>query len=214
MRKHHFANGGFYHIFNRGVDKRIIFSEKADFGRFLRGMQVFNTVKPIGSMHEYSFAKDKIGNRIAKSPLVNIVCYCLNPNHYHLVLEQIKEGGISAFMQRLSTGFTQYFNHKYKRSGVLFQGKFKSVPIVINEQMLHVSAYVNLNDRVHGLQRHASVSSWKEYIGDSHNEMCKKNIVLNQFHGIEEYKDFAKGALVGMQERKKESKEFKNLFFE
>ena len=124
-------------------------------------MREFNQIDPIGSLYSISFDKHKLSNRIAKSPIVNVVCYCLNPNHYHFTLEQIIENGISTYMQRLSTGFTQYFNRKYKRSGALFESRFKSTHITSNTQLLHTSAYINLNDKVHGLQQGISVSSWK-----------------------------------------------------
>ncbi|KKU53108.1 MAG: hypothetical protein A3F26_00980 [Candidatus Ryanbacteria bacterium RIFCSPHIGHO2_12_FULL_47_12b] len=213
MRAHPFVNGEFYHIFNRGVEKRKIFLEKADFERFLRGIEVFNARDPIGSIHEYSF-RTKLGNPVAKSRLVNVVCYCLNPNHYHIVLEQVVDGGISTYMHRLSTGFTQYFNHKYKRSGVLFQGKFKSVPIVSNNQLLHVSAYVNLNDRVHGLHPNISISSWNEYRNDIRGGLCKKDIIIKQFKNISEYISFAGGSLVDVRARKEELKELTGLLME
>ena len=67
--------------------------------------------------------------------LVQIICYCLNPNHYHLLLKEIKDGGISEFMKRVGGGYTWYFNNKHKRSGTLFQGRFKSVHIKSNEQL-------------------------------------------------------------------------------
>lgn len=93
MRKHSFTNGEFYHIFNRGVEKRNIFLDKTDFERFLKSIEEFNTIKPIGSLYENSFLKNKLGSRTTKSRLVNVVCYCLNPNHYHFILEQRSEGG-------------------------------------------------------------------------------------------------------------------------
>ena len=215
MRSHTFANGEFYHIFNRGVDKRNIFLEKDDFARFLLGMEVFNTAKPIGSIYEHSFLKkDALGSRDAKSRLVDIVCYCLNPNHYHFTLEQLVDDGVSSYMGRLSGGFAQYFNRKYKRSGALFESRYKSTHVVSNEQLLHTSAYINLNDRVHGLRRGASVSSWHEYLTDLPSGLCKKDIILKQFKNIAEYRDFAEGALVDMQERKQSSKELRQMLLE
>ena len=71
--------------------------------------------------------------------LVNITCYCLNPNHYHFILEQLVEGGISEFMKRLGGGYSNHYNKKYKRSGALFQGKFKSVYIESNKQLTFLS---------------------------------------------------------------------------
>jgi len=123
-----FANGEFYHIFNRGVDKRNIFSEEYDIYRFLKSMELFNSTEPIGSIYEKTFTDKKFGRPTSKSDksdkLVEFVCFCLNPNHYHVILEQITEGGISELMKRLGGGYTKYFNEKYKRTGSLFQGRF------------------------------------------------------------------------------------------
>lgn len=222
MRNHPFDTGGFYHIFNRGVEKRNIFLEKADFDRFLKSMEEFNTLLPIGSLFENSYAKAKsikqrtLGSRTTKleKPLVKIVCYCLNPNHYHFILQQLVDNGISMFMHRLSGGFTRYFNIKYKRSGVLFQGKFKSVPIISNEKLLLTSVYVNLNDQIHNLKKGSSVSSWIEYASKMHNGICAKDIILKQFKNIAEYKNYCKESIPVIIERKKQLKELQNLFFE
>ena len=129
MRKTIFTEGEFYHVYNRGVDKRTIFLDDYDYARFLQSMDEFNTVNPIGSIYENFFAK-KLGHRVSKNKkLVNIVTYCVNPNHFHFILSQVSDRGIEKFMQRLNMGYAKYFNNKYKRDGVLFQGNFKAVHI-------------------------------------------------------------------------------------
>ena len=215
MRKHSFENGGLYHIFNRSVEKRSIFPDRIDFDRFLLGMREFNTIELTGSLWVKVRGKADFSNRIAKKGrLVNVICYCLNPNHYHFILEQVREGGISEYMRRISTGFTQHFNHKYKRTGVLFQGKFKSVPITSNEQLLHVSAYVNLNYRAHGIGNGKSVSSWDEYMGDQRAGFCEKSIVLGQFKNVQEYRKFAESSLKDIKNHKQQMKELQSLLLE
>ena len=213
MRKIRFVAGGFYHIYNRGVDKRSVFLDNTDFERFLQSMREFNSQKPIGSLFENSFRdKAKLGNRVAK--LVDIVSYCLNLNHYHLILTQRLENGISEFMHRLGSGYTQAFNIKYKRSGALFQGKFKAAHIDSNEYLLRASAYVNLNNRVHRLRNNAFRSSWNEYMNKKEDNICLKNIVLNQFKNTEEYKSFANEALQNILERKQITKESESILLE
>ena len=196
-------NGEIYHIFNRGVEKRQVFMDQSDYRRFIQSMTEFNTTEPIGSIYENSFRKNpSLGGEASK--LVNIICYCLNPNHYHLILEQTSERGIEKFMHRLATGYTGYFNKKEDRSGVLFQGPFKSVYIGSNEQLLHASVYVNLNFKVHQLGGEASKSwsSWDEYAGDAKHDFCDKNKVLGQFKNKAEYKEFAEKTLVEIVKRK------------
>lgn len=204
MRKVQFANGEYYHIFNRGVDKREIFLSEEDLLRFLQSMDEFNSLEPIGSIYQNTFEKYKIKSNAQKGNLVNIICYCLNPNHYHLILEQVADNGIKKYMHRLG-GYTMFFNNKYKRSGALFQGTYKAVHVASNEYLLRLSAYVNLNNRVHQLRGLASKSSWEEYIGDK-NEFCKKDIIMNQFNNPMDYKEFAEDALMDIKERKEMEK--------
>jgi len=142
MRKTVFQNGNYYHLYNRGVDKRELFCDEKDYVRFLRSMKEFNQVEPIGSLYlrdyNYKAVSKGVGHPIGcptpKSALVELICYCLNPNHYHLLLKQIVEDGISEFMKRLG-GYTSYFNKKNKRSGSLFEGSHKAVAIKTDEQL-------------------------------------------------------------------------------
>jgi len=217
MRKKDFANGEFFHVYNRGVDKRIIFVDKYDAKRFLQGLVEFNSVDPIGSLYQNSF-RELSGPTPKSEKLVGIVAYCLNPNHYHLILEQLADGGISEFMKRIG-GYTCYFNNKYGRNGALCQGKFKAVHIDSNEYLLHVSAYVNMNGQVHQLSGPTpklieSMSSWEEYTGENTNGICEKGIILNQFKNVAEYKEFARSSLESITQRKKELKNLDNLLLE
>lgn len=205
MRKTKFTNGEYYHIFNRGADKRIIFPAENDIERFFRSMNEFNSVEPIGSIFENSFRKDLLGNRVSKSKLVDFICYCLNPNHYHFILKQLTDNGIEKFMHRLSLGYTKYLNKKYNRSGVLFQGPFKAIPIDTNEYLLHLSAYVNLNDKAHQIKDAGLFSSWDEYINNK-TGFCNKDIILSQFKSILEYINFAEESLRLIKERKEMEK--------
>jgi|SRR3989344_1971979 len=199
-----FVEGEIYHIFNRGADKRVVFQDKQDFSRFLESMDKFNSIEPIGSIYENSFDRNQLGNPVSK--LVDFVCYCLNPNHFHFVLKQVSEKGIEKFMHRM-LGYTKYFNQKHKRSGVLFQGPFKAVHVDSNEQLLHISVYVNLNDKVHQLGNGVSKSSWEEYSGADRQNICSaKSMVLEQFNNFSEYKKFASESLKWIRENKEEAK--------
>ncbi len=217
-RKTSFVIGEHYHVYNRGVDKRIIFADTHDVHRFFQSMIEFNTVPPIGSLYENSFLQ--LGGETPKSgeKLVNIIAYCLNPNHFHLILEQLTDGGISEFMKRLG-GYTGYFNKKHERSGSLFQGVFKDVHIDSNEYLLHVSAYVNLNDRVHQLGGETpklveSMSSWGEYMDKGIKGICEKEIILGQFKNVSEYKEFALSSLEAILKRKEDLKDLDRFLLE
>ena len=216
MRKEKPVTGEHYHLYNRGVDKREIFMDKDDLKRFLQSMNEFNTVETIGSIYEKVYYQNE-NIEVELSKLVNFISYCLNPNHFHFVIEQIVDNGISRFMQKLSCGYTNYFNEKYKRSGSLFQGPFKAKHVSSNDYLLHVSAYVNLNNEVHGFGSLAPKdkirSSWDEYMTGKTN-FCKKDIVLDQFKTTKDYEVFARDALDLMIEKKKSDKEIQGMLLE
>src|SRR3989344_1958043 len=190
--------GEHYHVYNRGVDRRAIVNDAKDASRFIQSLKFFNSVKPIVSLREVLSDQSEKNIKKFTKQLVEIVCYALNTNHYHILLKEINEGGISEFMKRLNGGYTWYFNNRHKRSGSLFQGRFKSVHIKSNEQLLHLSAYVNLNEKGHSISGSTAGnirSSWNEYIGKSNYNICNKEIILKQFRSIKEYKKFAELSL-------------------
>lgn len=210
MRKINFANNEFYHIYNRGSDKRNIFLDGNDLRRIFQSIKEFNAIEPIGSIYENSFNNRQLGNRVSKlkklKKLVNIICYCVNLNHYHFILEQVEDKGVEKFMHKFGLGYTKYFNAKYHRSGGLFQGAYKAIHIDSNEYLLHSSVYVNLNDKVHRLGNSVSKSSWEEY-EEGKVGICEKDIVLGQFKNIKDYKEFAEDALNIILEKKDMKKE-------
>ena len=193
-------------------------------------MVEFNVSDPIGSIHENQYRKriqeqnPQLGNRVTKlgvlqnkGKLVNFIAYCLNTNHYHFVLEPVCDRGVEKFMQKLGTGYTRYFNERYKRNGVLFQGPYKARHIETNEDLLHLSAYVNLNNRVHQLGNPVTKlmkSSWDEYAGEysedgnneSDNNLCSKDIVLGQFNSNSDYKIFAEKVVKEIINRREDDK--------
>jgi len=208
MRKTKFVNNEFYHVYNRGVDKRQITLDQDDSNRFIQSLKDFNSLEPIGSIYEHSFEKNQSSNNKSEK-LVNIICYCLNPNHYHLILEQLTDDGIEKLLHRLGMGYSKYFNNKYKRNGILWQGKFKDIHIEDNEYLLHLSAYVNLNDKAHQLGHLVSKlvrNSWNEYLGPEKYDLCQPSIVLDQFDNKENYQSFALSALESIKSRKSEIK--------
>jgi len=214
-RKEEFAINEYYHIYNRGVDKRSIVIDQYDSDRFIESLIEFNSIEPLGSLYEASFQKDR---RQPTKSLVDIVCYCLNTNHFHLLLKQRAEGGVSKLLQKTTGGYSWYFNNKHKRVGALFQGGFKAKHIDDNAYLLHLSAYINLNNRVHQLgARSAKLvrSSWEEYTSTNFKQdVCKKDIVLGQFNNKAEYQKFALDNLKYMAGKRKDYKELENILLE
>jgi len=158
-RKIELTTEEYYHICNRGTDKREIFSCDEDYLRFLANCRRFNEVAPPTPGVHRAKALPTPGVAGVESRLVDIIVYCLNPNHYHFILKQLVDGGISEFMHRVNMGYSKYYNQKNNRSGVLFQGPFKSAHIDTNEYFLYVSVYVNMNHFIHGYETLSITSS-------------------------------------------------------
>ncbi len=150
MRRDPLLNNEYYHIYNRGVDKRNIFSDKDDISRFIESIVEFNQIDGVGSLANKRKSQIEV-KPLSGKPLVAIVGYCLNPNHFHFILKQLEDGGIAKFMQRLQGGYTYYFNVKHSRSGALFQGTFKSHLISGENYFNKLIGYVNNNYEIHDI---------------------------------------------------------------
>jgi len=203
MRKHKFAPGEYYHLYNRGVDKRKIILDEYDLERFLESITEFNTLETIGSIYELSFLKNRLGTPTTRSKLVSLIAYCINPNHFHLLITPLVENGVEKFMQKIG-GYTRYFNERHKRNGVLFQSKFKSKHVLDNRYLTHLSAYINMNNRnqLGAPTTKLSKSSLEEYV-ENEKGLCKPDIVLEQSESGKDYFKFALEAWQNTKERKK-----------
>jgi putative transposase len=134
-----FVNGECYHIYNRGNSKQVIFHDVQDHEYFIKLLQCMNTEDRIAIRD----VEDK--NSLKKECIVSIGSYCLMPNHFHILLKQEKEGGVSKFMQKISTAYVMYYNKKYKHSGSLFEGKFKSKYSGTDVYLRYLFSYIHLN---------------------------------------------------------------------
>ncbi|KKR20019.1 MAG: hypothetical protein UT50_C0023G0001 [Candidatus Moranbacteria bacterium GW2011_GWA2_39_41] len=133
-----FVDGEYYHVFNRGVEKRDIFLDKYDYSRFLKSIKEFNQIEPVISLYIKSKTNSVGVKPLQNDALVEIVAYNLLPNHFHFILKQLRDGGVSEFMKRMGGGYTGYFNHRYRRSGSLFQGRFKAVYVnSFSQKVIH-----------------------------------------------------------------------------
>jgi len=145
-----FANGEYYHIFNRGAHRLDIFRRDEDYKRFLLLLHVGNTAQRVdlrAILRKYkgqTFANVLEGETPDKS-LVDISAYCLMPNHFHLVIKQKTDKGITAFLRKVLTAYSMYFNLVHGHSGVLSQGAFKSRHINSEPYFRYIFSYVHLN---------------------------------------------------------------------
>ena len=210
MRNHTFQIGEYYHIYNRGTDKRDIILDKYDLSRFFGSLQEFNSEEPIRSIYLKNFNKnkaEKFSSPTTKNAqkLVSIISYCINPNHFHLLLSPLVDKGIEKFMQRIG-GYTRFFNEKYDRSGVLFQGKFKSKIIGDDNYLLQLAVYINMNNRNEKGKPFSdlSLSSLEEYTEDGVVGICDKDIILSHFNNKKDFLKFAKSIWKETLKRKDE----------
>ena len=148
LRDKPFVNGETYHLFNRGAHKQAIFTNEDDYRRFMVLLYFSNTTEQVqlGNLLQNQGRSliDLFEEPIDQS-LVDVFAYTLMPNHFHLVIRQKADGGVSTFMRKLATAYSMYFNLKYDHSGVLFQGRFKSRHVGNEAYFRYIFSYVHLN---------------------------------------------------------------------
>lgn len=214
MKNPKFVDGQIYHIYNRGVDKRKIFLDDSDHFRFTHDLFEFNDTEPALNLHyklpnyqSYEVSLRKIKNdRKPRELLVEILAFCLMPNHFHLLIKQKQDNGITDFMRKLGTGYTNYFNKKYNRVGSLFQGLFKAVLVNREPHFIHLPFYVHVNplDLIAPEWRKGEIknikkiinflesyrwSSFLDYIGKNNfPSVTQREFLLEFFGGPEQYK--------------------------
>ncbi len=150
-RKITFSEGEYYHIYNRGVERREIFLDAQDQERFISLLYLCNMASVVNVQEmrrdEVTLSNIFLKNNIEviPSPLVAIGAYCLMPNHFHILFKEVQEGGISRFMHKFLTAYSMYFNAKYKRTGRLFEGPFKAQHADSDKYLKYLHAYIHLN---------------------------------------------------------------------
>jgi putative transposase len=238
MQRPAFAQNKIYHIYNRGVEKRKIFIDKQDYLRFIHDLfefnnenptlnfsRSFNSEKPMNEIQPRSHLLLKAREKEPRKLLVKILIFVLMPNHFHLLLQQKKENGISRFMQKLGTGYTMYFNQKYERIGGLFQGRFKAVVLEEHAHFLHLPYYLHTNPLDLLLDRGSTSireqlkfledypwSSFSDYIGDKNfPSVTQREFLLEFFGGAEKYRNETKQWL---EEKVKNQEKIKDIALE
>jgi len=200
MRKVVFANQEIYHVFNRSVEKIPVFNDKREYQRATIALDYYRFQNPPLKLSRALTLELKERQiffenlRKDRKKLVDIICYCLMSNHFHFLLKQNLDGGISEFVKNFSDSYGKYFNIKNQRIGPLFQGAFKAVLIESDDQLIHVSRYIHLNPVTSFVTEKTELSSYPwssfpEYLGQP-LEICNKEIVMNFFSSKEKYKSF------------------------
>lgn len=214
-----YISGGFYHIYNRGVEKRDIFLDEQDYRVFLNYLkfylspkkEIINQLETNKNLTDEIKAKEileilKANNFYEK---IDIFYFVLMKNHYHLGLRQKESRDIELFMRSLITKYSKYFNKKYNRVGHLFEGRYKGVLIEKEEYFIHLSRYIHLNPREVIAKKRDLISypwsSYPAYLGKVNYSWLKKDLLLSYFKnvkgfGFDSYQGFVEGYKENTQE--------------
>ncbi len=193
-----YLENGYYHIYNRGVEKRTIFVDEQDYRSFLKYLKEslsspsdLKTTTKTFSVRGVTFdATPRLVKNFDKK--IDLMVYCLMPNHFHLLVKQSEHMDINKFIQSICTRYSMYFNKKYKRIGKLFQGSYKAILITTDEYLLHLSRYIHLNPAEFTKDLASAYSSYAEYIGIRKTSWVKTKEILSYFNKTS--KDFKKRA--------------------
>lgn len=199
-RKTVLANGEYYHIYNRGVEKRPVFTNRFEYLRAIDSINFYRYGELLLRYSKYlNLSKDNKSSflkSLNKSRLqIEIVAFCLMGNHFHFLVKQLQDNGIVKFMAKFQNSYTKYFNTKHKRVGPLFQGVFKSVRVEDDKQLVHLSRYIHLNPvlsfDIHseGL-KHYQWSSYPDFLGIINTQIVNPEVVLDLFKSRADYEKF------------------------
>ena len=206
-----------YHVYNRGAHKRIIFHDVADYARFIFLILYFQSPFVFEQIsrfihrfiqHRVFDIDDEDVSEIVRGRYVELISFCLMPNHFHLILREVKEGGTARYMQRVLNGYTKYYNTKYEVSGHLFQGPYKAVHIEDNDQLLYLSTYIHRNPRElpswkYNEQKY-EWSSYQDYVGENRwGSLLSTSLILEQFKTKKEYAEFVRTSTAKMSDEEK-----------
>ncbi len=199
----------FYHLYNRGVDKRNIFEDINDRQRFLLALHnsLLKNSPKISDMErqkrreEFSTLKPSQLEKLYGPYLVTLHAYCLMNNHYHLIIKADSNDELSKFAQRLGNSYTTFFNKKYSRSGRLFESKYKKVQVDIQEQLIHLTRYVHTNPantKYHPLNatqlKNYLWSSLPKYLNERHG-FCTTKEIKSYFKSTNSFWQFTKDGI-------------------
>jgi len=245
-RKEEFANGEMYHIILRALDDNLIFKDIDDYFRGIFSIYEFNNLNPvtIQARRKNRNAFKKLLKKADRHPMsiqppefiddrekmIEIMAFCFMPNHIHLLVKQLKNGGISKFMQKTGIGLGKYFNGKYERKGHVFQDTFKSVHIKNDNQFMATASYIFTNPitlmepgwKEFGIRNHSTEevikfleeykwSSYQDCIGiKNFPSVTEREFLLETMGGVEGLKEVVKDWV----EHKKDIAKYENLFLE
>lgn len=193
--------GEIYHVFNRSIAKQPIFLSTYDYQRALDVLTFYSYFNPSIRFSHYKRMPEAqktefMANLRKGEKQVEIMTFCLMPNHIHFLIKEIKQKGISTFMSNFQNSYAKYFNIKTKRSGSLFQTMFKAVRIETDEQLIHVARYIHLNPVTAFILKTIEQlttypwSSFSTYLGKQTSDIINTNVILSYFPSVNKFIQF------------------------
>ena len=193
-----YIENGYYHIYNRGVEKRLIFQDREDYTKFLYLLKVYLS-PPEELRKEYPLLKIHIVHNNLFGE-IDLLAFCLMPNHFHLLVKQKSKRAITRLMKQILTAYSMYFNKRHERVGPLFQERYKASLVDSDEYILHLSRYIHLNPIARGVSLDEfDWSSYLYYLGKRHAPWININIIKEYFNDSKKgfsYKEFVEDHLL------------------
>ena len=210
----------YYHIYNRGVAFQPTFENKRDYERFLLCLDYYHHNKVPLRLSKLLQLPKEDRESILKNikehgeTIVEIIAYCLMPNHFHLLIKQVSDNGISTLLRLVTNSYARYYNTKYERVGPVFQGVFKAVHVQTDEQFIHLSRYIHLNPLVSFIVKEENFlsypwSSLKNYLNGT-KALVNTEPILDNFSSPKKYLKF----ILDQVEYGKELERIKHLTLE
>ncbi len=199
-----FSQQGYYHIYNRGALKQTLFHDQKDYARFLflllaqQGNNTFLKITRLLGKHRMLDIQQTLEEKvddIARERQVEVINFCIMPNHFHVTLHELQDGGISRYMQKILNGYGKYFNKKYEKSGHVFQGAYKCKHVIDDQQIFYLSAYIHKNPNELSKWKNNIVnypwSSYQDYIQKNRwGSLISSDIILDAHPSAKEYEKF------------------------
>lgn len=209
-----YSKGSCYHIYNRGVEKRTIFKDKQDYAVFLGYLKEYlSPPQDKEKLIKQFTLKGESFKGLPRQPKnysneIDLLAYCLMPNHFHLLIKQNSDRAIENFMRSLLTRYSVYFNKRYDRVGSLFQGPYKAVLVNEESYLLHLSRYIHLNPSEYSKNLVDNYSSYSEYLGKRNTTWIKTEMILSFFsqstndfnHDYLTYQNFVEDKIVNSRD--------------
>ena len=223
MRNLRISEGEYYHVFNRGVNKQVIFHDFGDYTRFLfliLHLQFSGRIEHLSRVvKEFARSFGQYGqsgqhsvlatsNVEAQERNVELVAFSLMPNHFHLLLKQTAEGGISSYMHRVLNAYGKYHNTKHDKSGHVFQGPYKAVHVGDDVHLMHLSAYIHRNPRELNewltKEDRYPWSSYQDYVRNSRwGNLLIDKVIMERFESKDEYEKFVETSAAKLSEEER-----------